>query len=488
MLVAAGNLDIELVRQIGVEFDVAGKTVTRNIDRGGWREAGEHLRPRCRTVAEEERPGDVAAQFAGADLVVLVAPFTADRERGLADTDIDRTLRIEVDRGLARAQPARVEFGRADIAAERSVPGVGDEVVEPVGAVADRQVEIPAAGFSPHAQRGGNVLDVAVDQRQEAIGIERHAAVGEVGVAGIESAAIEPGPVALALAVAAESIDFERVAKVGPGVEEQVEVFRLAVAEAVGIAVEGRLARIADPGIVAPDVRPRAVGRVAVLILCSQVDIGAVADRQAEVGGDGDRFPVTPLAVVAGKGDHRVVTRARGRGDARDLVNVFHRGDVLAERHLGAAALPLLQLDVDHPGDGIGAILRGCAVAQHFDPVDRQRGDGVHVDPGRTAPDRPVEVEQRGNVTALAVDQHQHLVRCETAQGRRAQRVGPVGQRGLGKVERRHQVVEQAVGFGDALVEQRIAADHVDRYGAVGHGTVGPAGAGHDDQRLVATR
>jgi hypothetical protein len=100
----------------------------------------------------------------------------------------------------------------------------------------------------------------------------------------------------------------------------------------------------------------------------------------------------------------------------------------------------VLELDVDHAGDRVRAILRGGAVAQHLDPADREAGDEVHVDRGAAAADRAVDVEQRRDVAALAVDQHQGLVRAEAAQGRRAQRVGAVGDRRLREVERRDQL------------------------------------------------
>src|SRR6266480_2525172 len=37
----------------------------------------------------------------------------------------------------------------------------------------------------------------------------------------------------------------------------------------------------------------------------------------------------------------------------------------------------LLQHDVDHPRDGVGAVLGGGAVTQHLDPFDRRRGDRI---------------------------------------------------------------------------------------------------------------
>ena len=65
----------------------------------------------------------------------------------------------------------------------------------------------------------------------------------------------------------------------------------------------------------------------------------------------------------------------------------------------------------------------------------RDAGNQVHVDGSAAAADRAVDVEQRGDVAALAVDEHQGLVGAEAAQRRRTKRVGAVGDRRLREVE-----------------------------------------------------
>ena len=76
----------------------------------------------------------------------------------------------------------------------------------------------------------------------------------------------------------------------------------------------------------------------------------------------------------------------------------------------------------------------------------------------------------------------------KSAQRRRAQDVGSVGDRRLREIERRHQLVEDLVGFGQPGVGQRLAADDVDRHRAVRDGAVGAPGAGDDDCGLLAFR
>ncbi len=47
-----------------------------------------------------------------------------------------------------------------------------------------------------------------------------------------------------------------------------------------------------------------------------------------------------------------------------------------------AAVVGRLEDDVDHPGDGVRAVLRRGAVAQHLDALDGGERDGIQVDPG----------------------------------------------------------------------------------------------------------
>ena len=70
----------------------------------------------------------------------------------------------------------------------------------------------------------------------------------------------------------------------------------------------------------------------------------------------------------------------------------------------------LLGDDVDHAGNGIGAIQRRGAVFQHFDVIDNRHRDGVEVGGGGHARGR------RLTHPAQAIDQHQHPLGAEVAQ------------------------------------------------------------------------
>jgi hypothetical protein len=71
----------------------------------------------------------------------------------------------------------------------------------------------------------------------------------------------------------------------------------------------------------------------------------------------------------------------------------------------------LLRDDVDDARDGVGAVLGRGAFGEHFDVIDRVDRDEVEIDAG-TALVRAAEDREAGRrVAALAVDQHQRVVR-----------------------------------------------------------------------------
>ena len=130
---------------------------------------------------------------------------------------------------------------------------------------------------------------------------------------------------------------------------------------------------------------------------CSEIyyDYGeeaGLAQRQAGPAGDGRDRSVGEVAVL-GQQDagHRRVGR-----------QPFGAGRILPDRDAEpAAAARLPQAQVDNAGDGVGAVLRGGAVAQHLDRADGGGGDGVEVDRGRAEADRAVQVDQGRGVLAL---------------------------------------------------------------------------------------
>src|SRR5678815_2620401 len=79
---------------------------------------------------------------------------------------------------------------------------------------------------------------------------------------------------------------------------------------------------------------------------------------------------------------------------------------VLAGRSDDVESLAAFQTDVDHPGDSVGAVLCGRAVAQHIDALDGKRGNGVEIRAGIATRTAAVDVDQRDGVLTLAIHEH----------------------------------------------------------------------------------
>ena len=148
----------------------------------------------------------------------------------------------------------------------------------------------------------------------------------------------------------------------------------------------------------------------------------------------------------------------------------------------------LFEDDVDHPGDGVRAVLGRGAVTQDLDMIDQRGGDHVEVDRLRAGVQRRAVVEQGAVVAALAVDQHQHLVAVQAAQAD-----GPHHRRGTvagrcRQVDGRQHAVQGAGQVRLAGGQQLLGRDHVHRRGAFGQGAGLATVADHHDgvQRVVA--
>src|SRR3546814_14533212 len=108
MFVAASDLDVEHVAEIGVEFDIAGEAVARGVDFGAWHDTAEHLRTDARALGIEIGADRVARGFARDDLVILVPPLGAERERGVAEAEVEGDRKSVV---AGKSGAARVNLG-----------------------------------------------------------------------------------------------------------------------------------------------------------------------------------------------------------------------------------------------------------------------------------------------------------------------------------------------------------------------------------------
>ncbi|MNN48272.1 hypothetical protein D3C81_1627440 [compost metagenome] len=154
----------------------------------------------------------------------------------------------------------------------------------------------------------------------------------------------------------------------------------------------------------------------------------------------------------------------------------------LARSGHGSAAGISLEDHVDHPGDGVRAVLGRCAVTQHFDMVDGTDGDQVQVAWGGAGVDA-ADVQGGAGVAALAVDQHQHLGGVEPAQVWRAGHAAGVPAGLFRQGQRRY---AGAQGFHQARLAgflQLLGADYVDGHWAAGDSTFFTATVAGDDHR-----
>ena len=137
----------------------------------------------------------------------------------------------------------------------------------------------------------------------------------------------------------------------------------------------------------------------------------------------------------------------------------------LADGGVEGAVVAVLENDVDDAGDGVGAVLRRGAVAQHLDALDGAHRDGVQVGAGGAAPDRGVDVDEGAAVAPLAVHQHQHLIRPQAAQRGGPHRVGAVADGRAGKVEGGNQRLDDAADLAVPGFKNLLLGDHVHRHG-----------------------
>ncbi|KAG0941864.1 hypothetical protein G6F31_014956 [Rhizopus arrhizus] len=272
-------------------------------------------------------------------------------------------------------------------------------VGEVVLAVIQAAVIAPLAPLAAHAGHGLHVAVLALGDRPVAVRIDLLPVGIAIGVAEVVRA------FGIALVEGAERVEGRGLAHRNLGVQPQVDVLALAIAQhVVALALQRQVVR----GLVPRRnlVEAGAVGAVAVLVLQADAQEATVlAQRGADLGAD-----VAGLAIGEGAPD-RLEVGVVGAVTGFDLATVA----TVVEDH------------VDHAGHGIRAIQRTGAIAQHFDALDRTDRNRVEVDRGGALADLAVGVDQRGVVAALAIDQDQHLVRRQAAQLRGAHVIGAAG-------------------------------------------------------------
>ncbi len=438
VLVTPGQAGRERVGEVGFQIRIQRVAVARVLARHARSEAAEPLR------ATGQRAGlEIRARFARRLVPLFVAVLGAEGHRHrIGQAPVETALDVQVDdvlRGFQRAVVERGGRGRAQADVER----IAGMEIDAVVAVVVAGVPVPTAGGgAAHAGHQRAILGVGLDLRQEALRIDRQDVLRG---AARRAKKRERGDVAVT--GGGKRIAGDAVGEGEFGIGRDRLRIDLRVANLERLPADCRLRDAGRAGIGA-----RAVGGILLV----------------ELGGD-----VQPAAVAA-------VGHA---GVAGELVVVAVARRILAEAGLQAAALfCALEHDVDHTGNGVGAVLRRGAVAQHFHPCDGRDRDGVQIHRRRAATDGAVEVEQRGGVAALAIDQHQHLIGRQAAQLRGTDRAGAIAQRRAREVQRGQGARQRGGQFRGAGGLQRFGADDVDRRLRLGHGAVRHAGAGDDDR------
>ena len=167
---------------------------------------------------------------------------------------------------------------------------------------------------------------------------------------------------------------------------------------------------------------------------------------------------------VAGDGDEAAV--AEGQTDvALDAVLRTVAFEVLTGVIDEADAFAVfLEVEVDHPGDGVRPVLGGSAVPQHFNASDCRGGDGGKV---RALGTGTADLHQGGAVTTLTVHEHQGVVRGQTAKGCRTDEGRPVADRLPRHVVGRHQRLHEVVHVGVGRPFNGFCVKHVHRNGGI---------------------
>ncbi len=445
----------EVRLQVGVDAEVGAILV----DLVAGLEAGEHLRAAGCLIAELVGAAavDPGAGLTLGDLEALPAERGADRQvHRRREPEFELRRRVHTGPQLVPFQPTgeearlvhqvipgagdavrarcpkRVRAAReAQARTERRVERVPHIVLEVVVPERDADVYRPPSGQGPEATGGGVVDHIGVEFGQEAEWVDLRPVPAAVEVAAVAV----PGP--LAEAVPTEGIDLARLGlgERHPQVGHREDVFLQPVTPVV--------VRLIHRVLLGDD-------------LSLVVDlVGDARASHLERVGPG---PVGRLAVEELGEEPQ---RAAAQPDPPAAVHVHRRpvvvvvvGDVAAGGSVHEwGELPLLEDEIHHAGDGVGAVLGRGAVTQHLDAIDGARRDRVQVHAAGARPGTVGEgVDQGRLVPPLAVDQHQRVVGAQTPQRERAHDVGGVGDGLARKVDRGREPLQDLAGLRGAAL------------------------------------
>ena len=154
-----------------------------------------------------------------------------------------------------------------------------------------------------------------------------------------------------------------------------------------------------------------------------------------------------------------------------------------ATAKLQAATRPsILELEVHHARNGVRAVLRRSAVAQHLDLLHGNRRDDREVRPLRAVRNAvPEPGDDRGAVAPLPVEQDQRVIRSQVAQVSGPDDRSRVADGLNVHVVGRHDISNQARHVGVPLTHNLPSGDDIDGDRRLCDGP-GPRTRSHDDQ------
>ena len=217
-------------------------------------------------------------------------------------------------------------------------------------------------------------------------------------------------------------------------------------------------------------------------------DLGGVGHVGVAGGGEGGR--VEALHAAVGRVGVAVLEAevgepglAEGQADvAGEAVGVAVAGPVGAGVELEAApGRVVLEQEVDDAGDGVRAVLRRRAVAQHLDLPEGDGRNGRDVGPLRPVGHPAEPRDDRRAVAPLAVHEDEGVVVREVAQARRPHEGRGVADGVGGDVERGDQVAELVVEGRGPLAHHVLEGDGVDGHLRLGDRARLAAAAEDDD-------
>ncbi|KAG1267188.1 hypothetical protein G6F65_013951 [Rhizopus arrhizus] len=326
VLVARSQVGGELLAELAGQAGIGAGHVARQVCRILRGQAATGLRT-GRAVGV--RAGGVAGRVTRTGLVALVACFHAKAQR-VADAVAlgEYTAQVEVAHRLRVLVIGGLEAGRAG-RAQRGVERITQAVGEVVLAVIQAAVIAPLAPLAAHAGHGLHVAVLALGDRPVAVRIDLLPVGIAIGVAEVVRA------FGIALVEGAERVEGRGLAHRNLGVQPQVDVLALAIAQhVVALALQRQVVR----GLVPRRnlVEAGAVGAVAVLVLQADAQEATVlAQRGADLGAD-----VAGLAIGEGAPD-RLEVGVVGAVTGFDLATVA----TVVEDHsksTGVVPLPIL--------------------------------------------------------------------------------------------------------------------------------------------------